>query len=716
MKSLKTYITWLLLPILITISTSITSSQNNFWSQVNGLDGGRISKLITSPNGTIFASESKNGLYASSNGGENWSLVINSYGGSSLIQYKQEMYWASNEKMYISIDSGKSWTRMADAPMLYYKLSLLEYKIHPLQTTAELLAATTEGVYRTSTFGYWPIVGKSWVTTFGIDTLKALLIATYDPNYDDGIIWRVYPQDALHDEAYAVGIADIPHMINGFFTTPHGSIFVYTVAGLYRSTDNGKSWQTKIVSTSLGVNALEYDINGYLLAATESGVYRSTNNGDSWVSISNGLRNIDNICRDSSGQILFSGNGGIYKSSDNGANWQRSTKGIIATCIWDFAFDTNGTIFAATDIGLCRSTDNGISWSIMSDSSGLSFFLLSNMRNGKIWANGNYLCRSTDYGNSWNIIWIPWELTNGKSTNCITLTANGDIWVAVNGMLRSTDNGISWAKSDSGITVGYWGIDQIVSSPNGTLFACEKTDGVIHRSLDGGDHWTSILKLPSYNSAGEIAINQNGDIFVTSDHYSNLMYRSTDNGTNWTQLTHGQSVSSIIINSSNDIYIQSYGILKRSTDNGDNWTDIANSVLPDGVQQSVVGSIGVIGISSSGHIFVGTYNSGIYKSIQSTTTDVKNTNESPTTFRLASNYPNPFNPSTTIRFSLPVKELVTLKIFNLLGQEVATLVDEEKMPGNYTVPWNAGSASTGIYICQLKAGKYRMQQKMLLIK
>lgn len=88
----------------------------------------------------------------------------------------------------------------------------------------------------------------------------------------------------------------------------------------------------------------------------------------------------------------------------------------------------------------------------------------------------------------------------------------------------------------------------------------------------------------------------------------------------------------------------------------------------------------------------------------------------PLTFRLEQNYPNPFNPSTTIKYSLPEVRKVTLTLFNLLGEEVATLVNEEKVAGYYTVEFNAASLPSGVYFYRISAGSFVETKKMVLMK
>jgi hypothetical protein len=101
-------------------------------------------------------------------------------------------------------------------------------------------------------------------------------------------------------------------------------------------------------------------------------------------------------------------------------------------------------------------------------------------------------------------------------------------------------------------------------------------------------------------------------------------------------------------------------------------------------------------------------------------------NESPLVFSLLQNYPNPFNPTTTILYKVDSRESIELRVFDMLGREVATLVNEVKQPGMYTVRWSAtgrsasggdaGNLASGVYFCRLKAGPLSATRKLLLMK
>ena len=99
-----------------------------------------------------------------------------------------------------------------------------------------------------------------------------------------------------------------------------------------------------------------------------------------------------------------------------------------------------------------------------------------------------------------------------------------------------------------------------------------------------------------------------------------------------------------------------------------------------------------------------------------TYTDITDFPNYPGNYELSQNYPNPFNPSTNIRFQISKTGFVVLKIYNTLGKEVATLVNEEKQPGNYEITWDASDLPSGIYFYQIRSGDYIETKKMLLIK
>lgn len=96
--------------------------------------------------------------------------------------------------------------------------------------------------------------------------------------------------------------------------------------------------------------------------------------------------------------------------------------------------------------------------------------------------------------------------------------------------------------------------------------------------------------------------------------------------------------------------------------------------------------------------------------------DANKASQAPTAFALYQNYPNPFNPTTIIRYSIPKLSSVSIKLFDLIGNEVMTLLNEEKSPGNYELELDASGIASGVYVYKLQAGSIIQSKKMILLR
>lgn len=183
-----------------------------------------------------------------------------------------------------------------------------------------------------------------------------------------------------------------------------------------------------------------------------------------------------------------------------------------------------------------------------------------------------------------------------------------------------------------------------------------------------------------------------GTASVYDIRYSTISINS-GNWNNCTQATnepvpqpYGNQESFTITNLTPDTW---YFIAIMSADEASNWSDLSN----------------VIAVKT-----------------QSLSLDIENDEYNiPADFRLAQNYPNPFNPSTRIEFSIPVTAHVTISVFNILGQETATIINEVKPAGNYSVIWDGADSygqkvSSGIYVYRIRANDYTESKKMALVQ
>jgi hypothetical protein len=140
--------------------------------------------------------------------------------------------------------------------------------------------------------------------------------------------------------------------------------------------------------------------------------------------------------------------------------------------------------------------------------------------------------------------------------------------------------------------------------------------------------------------------------------------------------------------------------------NGLPWTTVN-----DGLTDPVVYALVVSGTN----LFAG--GEGVWKRPLSDFTDViEKVNNLPQGFTLSQNYPNPFNPATTIKYSLAKEGNVKLTVYNAIGNKVATIVNENKPAGNYSVQFNGSNLSSGIYLYRLESGNYSVAKKFILMK
>ena len=149
---------------------------------------------------------------------------------------------------------------------------------------------------------------------------------------------------------------------------------------------------------------------------------------------------------------------------------------------------------------------------------------------------------------------------------------------------------------------------------------------------------------------------------------------------------------------------------------------ITNSVIGSG--GNVTSNSNNIIVSTVGESFIGKSSNTInqnqigfwYAYQQTTITDVENEETIPTVFKLEQNYPNPFNPSTRIKFAVPEKSNVLIKVYDILGSEVATLVNEEMDAGWYENNFNAAGLSSGVYLFRMEAGNFISTKKMIYLR
>lgn len=429
-----------------------------------------------------------------------------------------------------------------------------------------------------------------------------------------------------------------------------------------------------------------------------------------------------------SGQSLFAGtNGaGVFLSTNNGASWTTTNTGLtMSPYVQTFA--VSGTdLFAGTEYGgVYLSTDNGTSWTDVNfglTNTDIRALAVSG-QNLFAGSNGSGVFLSTNNGSSWNAInsGLPILYVNALAASGTDLFAGTDGF----GVYFSTNSGTSWSSINSFLTSAIPVEGFAVSGAN--LYVAANAQGYAFSGHPGVFHFT---RTGTHWSVDSIGLN---DFYVRTLALSgsNLfagtiygVYLSTDNGITWAGVSPQSDVYALAVSGTNVFAGTEGDGVFLSTDNGTRWNPV-NFGLPISASVrslSIVGTNLFAGIDSSvvlpGSVWTTDMAGGVWRrplSEMITAVD-DNAENIISSFSLAQNFPNPFNPSTVIRYQLPMRIFVSLKVFDVLGREVVTLVSEPQNTGVHSVTFNAVNFSSGVYFYRLRAGTYHDSKKFLLLK
>jgi hypothetical protein len=195
--------------------------------------------------------------------------------------------------------------------------------------------------------------------------------------------------------------------------------------------------------------------------------------------------------------------------------------------------------------------------------------------------------------------------------------------------------------------------------------------------------------------------------------YGDGLYTSDDNGQNWTKVVgvNAQYIYDITVDAEDNVYISTLlGGIYTSNNGGSSFSNA-------GMGGFGTSSVLAFGTSESSSVYVGTSDGSIYRKITGDgVTSVGNEEDIPKEFRLDQNYPNPFNPITTIQFAVPKAGEYKVVVYNILGEQVAELLNTQLQPGVHKVEFGGNNLASGIYIYQLIGNEVNFTKKMILMK
>lgn len=401
---------------------------------------------------------------------------------------------------------------------------------------------------------------------------------------------------------------------------------------------------------------------------------------EGWISLGSGARLLHTTDAGANWTVVkMSVTDSVASLSDPGVNlsFVNSTTGwVIKSFGNDFSNMTGAVIYKTTNGGIdwqrkiISQNDGDLGFQIQFIDANIGWATVANLNSGI-----GYIYKTTDGGNNWNVIssgsfrmFYFVDAMNGWS-----ISLGADSPPPPYYIMRTTDGGATWSTQFTDNTQGEFITLHIVDLTNG---------------------WV---------------VGRNGKVLTT-----------TNGGTNWNLVTNtgiiaGQSSKSVYFLDSNTGWFSTkdddgYAIIKHTTDRGASWsTQVTPLQDPQG------------GNSVFSMCFYDAQNGWLaadYGKIcrYSGTTGVEENNSTPGKFYLDQNYPNPFNPITKIRWHSPVSGHQTLKVYDVLGNEIATFVDEFRSEGSYEVEFTASALASGIYFYKLQAGAFVQTRKMILMK
>ena len=686
-----------------------------------------------------------NGVYKSTDGGTTWNhlgleatenisrIIVNSLNTQIVYLGAMGKLFGKNYErgLYRSTDGGATWENKL---FISDSTGCIDIAINPLQPDT-IFAAMWERIRRPDRLSYGgPTCGLYRSTDSG-DTWTELI---------NGL-----PNNTPNIGRIGISIcASSPNIIYAIYADNIGYF-----AGVYKSTNNGDSW-TRTNDGTLSSLFSSYgwwfgnirvdpaNPNNVFVMGLD--VYKTTNGGSSW-SYSSGSMHVDQhgmYIHPSNPNFIVAGNdGGVYKSTNSGSSWSFITSMPITqfyTCDVDFQYP-NRYYGGTQDNGTNRTlTGTPNSWQQIYGADGF-YVLVDPSNNNYVYAESQYggFARSTDGGNNfgYGLNGVSGsDRFNWSTPFIIDPTNPAKLYLGSNRIYRTTNRAVSWTPISPDLTNGppsgnlvYGTITTIASAPSDTNVVYVGTDdGNVQVTLDGGTNWTKISDPLPVRWVTRVAVDPYDAMtaYVTLsgyryDEYLPHVFRTTDAGNSW------QSISSNLPDAPvNDIIVDPdfAGRLFAATDVGVFITDnLGNSwsYLSENLPNSPITDLVLHNPTRT--LIAATFGRSMYSIDLTTITNVKDEIASVNDFVLYQNYPNPFNPTTKIKFQIPDqvrndKSQVTLKVYDVLGNEVATLVNEEKPAGTYEVEFNGDNLPSGIYLYQLQEGSSTKTKKMVLLK
>jgi len=665
-----------------------TTDGGNNWEEKTlppGLDQRTI--LIVDPTNSdkIYAKEKlyDESVYRSLDGGDSW-IELNTPSGEDFLGFDISsigvLYGIQNGDVYKSTDDGNSWSIIGSATPAYYNL-------HCAPSNEDIIYLVSAYNIVKSTDG-----GISWNIVYTFTDydpwLPKFIIHPLDPN----TIVVVKDSTLITNDGFASSSwIDEDNILS---INLNSIIYKSTKYGLFKSFDYGGTWLQASNSGLVYFDLLEINPNNpqemlansnYNVTLDGAGLLKTTSGGSFWFQIfgveSPYIRDFD--VSYSVGLLFMTNYEGIFQVSNLNDNWEWQGPDFSSGDFIIHPFNENYQIIIDDELSIIT-VNSGVTWQEKSPvpDSDWDYALMSTVDPPIIfaWDRGSYqLFRTQDMCDTWETLSIPQgniEFVRLSTNNSSVVFLNDN-----NTIYKSYNMGTDWSPISFP--------ENISQTPIGPF-------------------------IPLNTSDTQFYFGYNTDIWQYS------VIKSTDNSKNFT-INHCNfpesiySVDDVVFNPSNEneMFGLYSGSLIASGNCGVDWQLLNN---PLGVGNSIES---IYYYPANYDTLITETEEGWFKGDISSilsVIDEEQSNNLPNQTKLLNNYPNPFNPVTTISFKLPKYVFVNLSIYNLAGQLVETLVNEQKNAGYYSVEWNAKNVSSGIYFYRIDAGEFSSVKKCLIVK
>lgn len=712
------------------------------WNPVAGFPAsfGNLYDMTEDASNNLYAGTAASGtygVYKSIDGGSVWSFKgANHVADYELVPETNQLYALaypdmSQGRVYYSNNNAENWTEVTGQPFSGSASIIKRYgsSIYVIRNNGEIYVSTNSGV----NWSYYSVI-----------VISGLAL----PPYNDALI--------LDNGVWWVSLSG---------------------KGLFRSSNNGLNWSQQdvgisgalhylyndgpavVVTTSSGIfKYVEPVFAPTLLAPANNSISNSTTPTLDWYDAAYATKYEIQIATDAAftniviDEITFSSHYAVLPSQTLNYN----TKYYWRVYSFNNGWSGPSTVwnFKTMIYPLWTLYQTGVPYSLF----GVDFSRI-NTEIGVAVGQGGTVIKTTDHGQEWTLtysnvnIWmndvqfdpnydgVVWAA--GMGGVIIMSTNNGDTWTEVR-PFNSPNHTIRGIAVKPGIPgsvsfVGYagtffetnnWGASftqrfdipftmHSIAYPHnfdvtGNGIICG-TDGKVWTTSNHGTNWVA-RNTNRYDYLNDVVFLEDGQTAMICGNNGTIL-RSTNWGKNWdvnVQYLTSEHLRSIDAYSVQVTVCGDNGKIMTSNNYGNYFTDQLNGenrhlygvALRNGSVGVVVGEIGS---AANGALYFTAMNGG-YVGITQTGSEI------PENYSVSQNYPNPFNPTTKINFALPKQGLVTIKVYDLLGKKVETLVNEVKSAGKYTVDFNGSKLSSGVYFYRIQANDFVDVKRMMLVK